>query len=193
MVLHIQIGSHYSDKAALAIMRIVIVLNKDVGPLVESILGRLTNVIKVISKTPTNPKFNHYAFETLASLVRFSCSSNLALVTSVETFLFPPFQVILQQENGGRSLLIYVMRLSTENRRLQSICLPNTLAASCISRGAVSSRSIRSNARVLFVASFLGGPRQRAGPSKATTNVFCERIQGYCRERSAAPCPWSGP
>lgn len=140
-------------------MRIVIVLNKDAGPLVESTLSRLTNVIKVISKTPTNPKFNHYAFETLASLVRFSCSSNVAFVTNFETFLFPPFQEILQQDNGGMLPYSHVMHHVTENVRLQSLCLPNPFSTSCVPRGAVSPRSICSNAPLLFITGFLGGSR----------------------------------
>jgi exportin-2 (importin alpha re-exporter) len=51
-------------------MRVVIVLRQDCAPLVEANLARLTKIITVISKNPLNPKFNHYAFETLALFVR---------------------------------------------------------------------------------------------------------------------------
>ena len=59
-----------NDYLIKTIMRILVILRQDSAPLVEIILSKLTNIISVISKSPSNPKFNHYAFESLAILVR---------------------------------------------------------------------------------------------------------------------------
>jgi exportin-2 (importin alpha re-exporter) len=51
-------------------MRVVSTAKDGLLPHVESVLQELTLIINEISKNPSNPKFNHYAFETLASLVK---------------------------------------------------------------------------------------------------------------------------
>lgn len=82
-------------------MKVVSVAREALLQSVETILQELTFIITEISKNPSNPKFNHYAFETLAWLVKFVCASDPSLVTAFENFLFTPFQNILAQEVAG--------------------------------------------------------------------------------------------
>ncbi len=110
-------------------MRTVIVLRQHVTPLVETCLSRLTKIIQVISSSPSNPKFNHYAFETLALFVRFSCSQQPELVKHFEQFLFPPFQTILQQEGTGKRLFLFTKKQSCfYTCRFYALCLSNIVS-----------------------------------------------------------------
>ena len=61
-----------NDYLMCCIWRVVIAAKRDILPFVENILANLTFVIREISKNPSNPKFNHYTFETLAALIRYS-------------------------------------------------------------------------------------------------------------------------
>ena len=71
-----------NDYLMKAIMRLVLVLGQQVSPYLETILSRLTKIIQVISKTPSNPKFNHFAFETMACLVRYEYSRSKTIGVS---------------------------------------------------------------------------------------------------------------
>jgi exportin-2 (importin alpha re-exporter) len=81
-------------------------------------LRELTLIIGEISKNPSNPKFNHFAFETLASLVKFVCVSQPSLVVNFENFLFTQFQVILQLEVA--EFMPYVFQIMSQLLSLHS-------------------------------------------------------------------------
>ena len=87
-----------NDYLMRCVMRVVVSTRQDLVPFVENVLQEITGIIREISKNPSNPKFNHYAFETLAGLVKFVCVAQPNLVGSFESFLFTPFQEILQQD-----------------------------------------------------------------------------------------------
>ena len=57
----------------------------------KTILGR-------VCANPSNPSFNHYLFETIASLVRYICAATPTAVDAFEGMLFPPFQQVLQAD-----------------------------------------------------------------------------------------------
>jgi exportin-2 (importin alpha re-exporter) len=52
-------------------LRVVVCSQADLLPHVTLILERLTFIIGEISKNPSNPKFNHFAFETLSTVVKY--------------------------------------------------------------------------------------------------------------------------
>jgi exportin-2 (importin alpha re-exporter) len=79
-------------------MRVIFVSKEDMAPYAKNILERLVSILELISKNPSNPKFNHYVFESIGSLVRFLCGFNLAFVPEFESLLFPPIQAILQMD-----------------------------------------------------------------------------------------------
>ena len=51
-----------------------------------------------VAKNPRNPAYNHYLFETVAGLVKHSCSNDPNQCTTFEGLLFPPFQLILEMD-----------------------------------------------------------------------------------------------
>jgi len=92
-----------NDYVMKCIMRVLIIMDTAVAPVLELILQQLTTALQRVCKNPANPHFNHYLFECLALLVRSSCStaSNMDPVTAsarMETLLFPPFQLVLSQD-----------------------------------------------------------------------------------------------
>jgi exportin-2 (importin alpha re-exporter) len=52
-------------------MRILIVSRDATGPLADFVLGELLKITLEISKNPSNPRFNHYNFESLGAIIRF--------------------------------------------------------------------------------------------------------------------------
>jgi exportin-2 (importin alpha re-exporter) len=54
-----------------AIMRSLIICRDDVQPYVMDVLSPLSNIIDIISKNPINPKFNHFTFESIGSLIKY--------------------------------------------------------------------------------------------------------------------------
>jgi exportin-2 (importin alpha re-exporter) len=81
-----------------AVMRVIITSRQDMIPYVNVIMGKLTTILSVVSKNPSNPKFNHYIFESIGALIRFICPISEAALSEFENMCFGPFQTILSQE-----------------------------------------------------------------------------------------------
>ena len=97
-----------NDYVMKCVMRTLVVIGSDIGPVTELVLGHLTTALERVCKNPINPHYNHYLFESVALLVRSCCSpvanptltheSALAAATRFEALLFPPFQAVLTQD-----------------------------------------------------------------------------------------------
>ncbi|KAJ3329009.1 importin-alpha export receptor [Blyttiomyces sp. JEL0837] len=101
-----------NDYLMRAIMRIIIVNKEETLPYAGEMLTQLTKIVEVISKNPSNPKFNHFAFESIGSLIKYLCVNNIQLTAQFEQFLFPPFQSILQQDIS--EFMPYVFQLMSQ-------------------------------------------------------------------------------
>mmetsp|Transcript_30239 Transcript_30239/g.50587 ORF Transcript_30239/g.50587 Transcript_30239/m.50587 type:complete len:1000 (+) Transcript_30239:127-3126(+) len=97
-----------NDYVMKCIMRTLVVIGSDVGPVTELVLSHLTTALERVCKNPINPHYNHYLFESVALLVRSCCipsansaltpESAMAFATRFESLLFPPFQAVLSQD-----------------------------------------------------------------------------------------------
>jgi exportin-2 (importin alpha re-exporter) len=88
-----------NDYLIKTVMRVIYIARQDMAPYARHILERLVAILQSISRNPSNPKFNHYVFESIGSLVRFLCTGQqMQLVTQFEELLFPPFQGILSAD-----------------------------------------------------------------------------------------------
>jgi exportin-2 (importin alpha re-exporter) len=67
-------------------------------PFAQELVGRITSILVTVCKNPNNPKFNHYMFESLASLIRYLCAGDVGLVPHFENSLFPTFQQVIALE-----------------------------------------------------------------------------------------------
>ncbi|KAJ3012683.1 UNVERIFIED_CONTAM: Exportin-2, partial [Siphonaria sp. JEL0065] len=101
-----------NDYLMKALMRVLLVARDDILPYASEILNRLTQIISVIAENPSNPKFNHFAFESVGALIRNICQANAQLIGEFEQFLFPPFQVILGKDVA--EFMPYVFQLMAQ-------------------------------------------------------------------------------
>ncbi|KAI5803210.1 Cse1-domain-containing protein [Geopyxis carbonaria] len=88
------------------VMRILIVSRESTGPLVEFVLVELLKITAEISKNPSNPRFNHYTFESLGAIIRFTGSVQ---PEALENALHDPFMSILA--NDVTEFIPYVFQL----------------------------------------------------------------------------------
>ncbi len=59
-----------NDYLMKCVMRVIITAKQGLTPRYQEILGKLTAVVKEISKNPSNPRFNQYTFESISALIR---------------------------------------------------------------------------------------------------------------------------
>lgn len=77
------------------IMRVLIVVNEGVQPILEGALDHLIGITSVIKSNPSNPRFYYYLFEAIGALVRFSAPSQEA---RLHERLWEPFSYILNED-----------------------------------------------------------------------------------------------
>lgn len=87
-----------NDYLMRTVMRVIITSRQDMIPYVNVIMGKLTTILSIVSKNPSNPKFNHYIFESIGALIRFICPISDEALSQFENMCFGPFQTILSLE-----------------------------------------------------------------------------------------------
>ena len=75
-----------------AVMRVTVVAAEGMAPYANVCIEELKTILGRVCANPSNPSFNHYLFETIASLVRYICAATPTAVDAFEGMLFPPFQ-----------------------------------------------------------------------------------------------------
>ncbi|KAH7622261.1 putative Exportin-2 [Nannochloris sp. 'desiccata'] len=80
-----------------AVMRLVTFVGAAIAPVAAPALQQLCEILLAVARNPTQPGFNHYLFESIAALVKFGCQPGPS-VAAAEDVIFPPFQVILQED-----------------------------------------------------------------------------------------------
>ncbi|KAI8071011.1 exportin-2-like protein [Gongronella butleri] len=98
-----------NDYLMKAIFRVIVTSRKDMVPYVTVIMSKLTNVMAIISKNPSNPKFNHFVFESIGGLIKFVCPVSGEATNEFEKLLFGPFEVIIAQ--GVQEFVPYAFQL----------------------------------------------------------------------------------
>ncbi|ORX43587.1 Cse1-domain-containing protein [Piromyces finnis] len=107
-----------NDYLMKTIARVIVTCHNDIVPFIDDILSKLTNIIGTISVNPSNPKFNHFAFESMGALIRYTCNNNPATVQQFEQFLFPHFQEIIRRDIS--EFLPYVFQILGEMLKFHS-------------------------------------------------------------------------
>ncbi|KAI5479889.1 importin-alpha export receptor [Pseudohyphozyma bogoriensis] len=85
-----------NDQLMKSAMRVIITGRQALAPIYPTVLNHLVKILGEISKNPSNPKFNHFTFESISALVRFITAGNSSTLAEFEAALFPPFHAILQ-------------------------------------------------------------------------------------------------
>mmetsp|Transcript_15283 Transcript_15283/g.36357 ORF Transcript_15283/g.36357 Transcript_15283/m.36357 type:complete len:452 (+) Transcript_15283:2-1357(+) len=78
------------------ILRIFTFMGEEASGLAIQTLEKLVGVVKEVSANPSNPKFNHLLFETIATIVKITAPKT---PDAVESILLPVLAVIVQQQN----------------------------------------------------------------------------------------------
>src|SRR5277367_573487 len=65
-------------------MRVMTVSRDTLEPFLQVSTQHLVGILREISKNPSNPRFNHYLFESLAALIRYSLSLISTYVDSLD-------------------------------------------------------------------------------------------------------------
>ncbi|KAG7096402.1 hypothetical protein E1B28_003845 [Marasmius oreades] len=97
-------GSATPEKAAendhlmKCIMRIIVTARQTLTPGYEPLLNRLVAIVAVISRNPSNPKFDQYIFESISALMRFVVNRSNNTLNVFEQQLFGQFTNILQND-----------------------------------------------------------------------------------------------
>lgn len=68
-VLNIE-GSEENEYAMKAIMTSFAALRENVVPFLSELIPKLTQLLIVVAKNPSRPRFNHYLFETLSLSIK---------------------------------------------------------------------------------------------------------------------------
>ncbi|EOX95681.1 Cellular apoptosis susceptibility protein / importin-alpha re-exporter, putative isoform 1 [Theobroma cacao] len=97
--------NQYVMKCIMRVLGIADISSDIAGPCI----GGLTSILNEVCKNPKNPIFNHYLFESVASLIRRACERDASLISAFEASLFPSLQTILA--NDVTEFLPYAFQL----------------------------------------------------------------------------------
>ncbi|KAG5436875.1 hypothetical protein PCANB_001628 [Pneumocystis canis] len=105
-------------------MRVIATIKEGIIPLVDTVSSYLINIVVEISKNPSNPKFNHYVFESLSALIRYIAPTSKEILLHLESLLFPAFQLILQ--NDVAEFIPYIFQILAQLLEYHDLDLPDT-------------------------------------------------------------------
>ena len=96
-----------------------------IAPVAPQCLEHLSKLLLAVCKNPTVPGFNHYLFESVAALIANSAAAQQNTVATLESMLFPPFQIVLTEDVqvGREDVLVDLLSLKPI-RRAQQFQLP---------------------------------------------------------------------
>jgi exportin-2 (importin alpha re-exporter) len=99
------------------VMRLVSVAREDVGPVVPSVLSKLSHILGIVAANPANPTFNHYMFEIIAALLKFGHESRQCTVEQLEAAVNPAFERILTSYIA--EFVPYVLQIMAQTLRMR--------------------------------------------------------------------------
>lgn len=111
-----------NDHLMKCLMRVILTARQTLTPGYERILARLVTILGVISKNPSNPRFDQFIFESISGLMRFIVSGNATTLPTFEQALFGPFTIILQQDID--QYIPYVFQVLGQMLELQTADVP---------------------------------------------------------------------
>ena len=115
-------GSELNEYAMKAVLRSMSTLQDKVAPYSETLLRELADKLAVVSENPSKPHFNHYLFESICCIIRFSCKVNASLVEQFEVKLFPIVENILVKDVS--EFLPYVFQILSLLLELRPLPIP---------------------------------------------------------------------
>lgn len=115
-------GSEQNEYVMKAIMRSVSTMKEVIAPFAESIFKQLSAKLALVSQNPSKPHFNHYLFESICCVIRFSCRVNHGIVEKFESVLFATIESILVRDVS--EFLPYVFQILSLMLELRPLPIP---------------------------------------------------------------------
>ncbi|KAI8459413.1 Cse1-domain-containing protein [Phakopsora pachyrhizi] len=108
------------------VMRVIVTTKHNLQAHFQTVLSQLLTIINEISKNPSNPQFNHYTFESVSALIRFTISADPTNLPKLEQALFPAFSHILTQDIQDFSPFVFqILSQMLELRSIKPETLPD--------------------------------------------------------------------
>jgi exportin-2 (importin alpha re-exporter) len=80
------------------VLRVVATVGDAIVSIADQCIAALTAILTAIAADPSQPLFNHYLFESYATIVKICARASPQLRSQIEQAVFPPFQTILREE-----------------------------------------------------------------------------------------------
>ena len=115
-------GSLENEYVMKAIMRSMAAMGSNIAPYSETLLKELAAKLALVSQNPSKPHFNHYLFESICCIIRYSCKSSPEVVGKFEAALFPLIENILMRDVS--EFLPYVFQILSLLLELRPLPIP---------------------------------------------------------------------
>lgn len=115
-------GSELNEYAMKAILKTMSTMKDKVVPYSDTLFGELVAKLAVVSENPSKPHFNHYLFESICCIIRYSCKVDAKLVQAFEAKLFPIIESILVRDVS--EFLPYIFQILSLLLELRPLPVP---------------------------------------------------------------------
>ena len=117
-------GSEQNEYAMKAMMRSMSTMQDRITPYSEILLKELSEKLAQVSQNPSKPHFNHYLFEAICCIIRYSCKVDPKAVEKFESSLFPTIGNILNRDVS--EFLPYVFQILSLLLELRPLPIPRS-------------------------------------------------------------------
>jgi len=168
------------------IMRVLNVSKGDIVPYTDTVLEKLTAILKKICANPSNPIFSHYLFEALSVTIANVAESNPNSIEQFENRLFPPFQSVLSQDVEALSPYVYQVMAQMLELRPQGISQAYLSMFPVLLSPALWEQSSNSTALVKLIEAYLcKAPEQLTSYTQGILGVFQKLVSARSSEINA--------
>lgn len=115
-------GSEQNEYVMKAIMRSMSTMQERIAPYSETLLKELSAKLNLVSQNPSKPHFNHYLFESICCIIRFSCKADPKSIERFESSLFPIIESILVRDVS--EFLPYIFQILSLLLELRPLPVP---------------------------------------------------------------------
>lgn len=120
-------GSLENEYVMKCIMRSLSNMKEHVAPYSETLMKELVAKLTVVCQNPSKPHFNHYLFETICCIIRYTCKINQQVIVKFEESLFPIIQEILVKDVS--EFLPYIFQILSLLLELRPLPIPEAYIA----------------------------------------------------------------
>ena len=115
-------GSELNEYAMKAVLRTMSTVQEKVVPYSGTLFTELAEKLALVSQNPSKPHFNHYLFESICCIIRYSCKVDPKSVEQFEEKLFPIVENVLVRDVS--EFLPYIFQILSLLLELRPLPIP---------------------------------------------------------------------